>query len=145
MVPLVGPGAMRSTECPGADCPPIRQTEPETQTLAHIKLPDPLTRRHLLEGGLDPQKARSYAEAYLAAGREVEAVDFLAMAEGHDELDALQQSALERGDVFLMRIASGALGVEPSSATWTALASAASAAGRERDAESAQRLATVGS
>ena len=111
--------------------------------MAKLKLPDPLARRHLLEGGLDPQKARSHAEAYLAAEREVEAVDFLAMADARDELEALQQRAVERGDVFLMRIASGALGVEPSSATWTELARAAEAAGRERDTESAQRLATV--
>lgn len=113
--------------------------------MAHKKLPDPLTRRHLLEGGLDPEKARAYAEAYLAEGREVEAVDFLAMAAARDELEALMQNAVERGDVFLMRVASGALGEEPSSATWTELANAAAAAGRERDAESAQRLATVGS
>jgi hypothetical protein len=124
---------------------PIPNTDIGDPTLAHIKLPDPLARRHLLEGGLDPQKARSYAEAYLAAGREVEAVDFLAMAESRDELESLQQRAIERGDVFLMRIVSAALGAEPSSATWTALATAAAAAGRERDAESAQRLATVGS
>jgi len=96
-----------------------------------------------MEGGLDAQKARAYGDAYLAAGREVEAVDFLGMADAKDALIALQATAVERGDVFLMRAASAALGDEPSSTIWTQLAEAALAAGRERDAETAQRLATV--
>jgi hypothetical protein len=111
--------------------------------LANTKLPDPLARRHLMEGGLEPDKARAYGEAYLAAGREVEAVDFFTMAEAREPLEALQALAIERGDVFLMRAASGALGDEPSSATWKRLAEAAAAAGRAKDAETAQRLATV--
>ncbi|MCP4903634.1 MAG: hypothetical protein GY910_01510 [bacterium] len=106
-----------------------------------LKLPDPLARRHLMEGGLDPQKARAYGEAYLAAGREIEAVDFLAMADAKEALIALRTAAIERGDVFLMRSACGALGEEPTSATWSQLAEAAVAAGRERDVETARRLA----
>lgn len=112
--------------------------------MAHKKLPDPLARRHLLEGTLDPQKARAYGEAYLAAGREVEAIEFLARGEAREELTALQEAALERGDAFLMRSASAALGDEPSSAVWSRLAEVAAEAGRLRDAETAQRLATVG-
>jgi len=111
--------------------------------LAHSKLPDPLARRHLMEGGLDPEKARAYGDAYLEAGREVEAVDFYQMAEAKEPLEALQSQAIERGDVFLMRAASAALGDDPSAATWLQLAEAAAAAGREKDAESAQRLASV--
>lgn len=111
--------------------------------MAKSNLPDPLTRRHLMEGGLDPAKARNVGEAYLAVGREVEAIDFLKMADAKEALESLRDEAIERGDVFLMRAASGALRDEPSSATWLKLAEAASAHGRERDAETAQRLATV--
>ena len=46
--------------------------DPEN-ALANVKLPDPLARRHLLEGTIDPGKARSIGEAYLAAEREIEA------------------------------------------------------------------------
>ena len=118
--------------------------------MAKKDLPDPLSRRHLLEGDLDPAKAFALAEAYLAADREIEAVDFLAVAhagshaEAADRLVALRVIALEQGDVFLMRAASAALGEEPSTEKWRALADAASRAGRERDAETAMRLATVG-
>lgn len=111
--------------------------------MANTKLPDALARRHLLEGGLTPDKARAYGDAYLAAGREVEAVDFLTIADAKEPLEALRAEAIERGDVFLMRCVSGALGEEPSSSTWSQLAEASRAAGREKDAETAQRLATV--
>ena len=46
--------------------------------MAKVKLPDALARRHLLEGTLDAGKSRAYGEAYLEAGREIEAIDFLA-------------------------------------------------------------------
>ena len=118
--------------------------------MANTKLPDPLSRRHLLEGGLDPQKALALAESYLEAGREVEAVDFLIAAgtesntQARDAVVKLQTAALERGDVFLMRVASAAIADEPTAQTWRELAATASAAGRSRDAESAERFATVG-
>lgn len=111
--------------------------------MARIKLPDPLARRHLLEADLEPARARAIADAYLALSREIEAVDFLARAKATDALEALQAAALERGDVFLMRRVAHALGRDPSRETWRALAAAATRAGRERDAESAARLATV--
>ena len=41
--------------------------------MANVKLPDALARRHLLEGKLDAGKSRGYGEAYLEAGREIEA------------------------------------------------------------------------
>lgn len=107
------------------------------------KIPDPLTRRHLLEGGLDPAAARQIADAYLAAGREVEAIEFLGMAEATEDLEEIQRQAVERGDVFLLRAASRALGHDAAPAEWTALAEAARRNGRERDAETAMRLATV--
>jgi hypothetical protein len=115
-----------------------------------MKLPDPLSRRHLLEGGLESAKALALARAYLEDGREIEAVDFLAAvgpdsnSEAYEALSQLQAAALERGDVFLMRAASAALDEEPSAETWRAMAEAASGAGRLRDAETAERLATVG-
>ena len=118
--------------------------------MASIKLPDPLSRRHLLEGSLEASKAMALAKAYVEDGREVEAVDFFAAAdpssneEAHTALVALRDVALEQGDVFLMRIASGALEEDPSQDTWQALADAATRAGRPKDAEAALRLAAVG-
>jgi hypothetical protein len=114
-----------------------------------MKLPDPLSRRHLLDGDLEPAKALSLAQAYLEDDREVEAIDFLAAAgpdsnsEAREVLERLQTAALERGDVFLMRVTSTALEKEPSAETWHALAETASRAGRPQDAETAERLATV--
>ena len=111
--------------------------------MAKTKLPDPLTRRHLLEGELDPTKAAEIAQAYLEAGRELDAIGFFALAEDRDALGGLRSAALERGDVFLMKAVCSALDEEASPQEWQTLASAAAAAGRQSDAESAQRLATV--
>ena len=118
--------------------------------MASTKLPDPLSRRHLLEGGLETAKALELAKLYLEADREVEAIDFLGAAlesesaEARTQLESLQAVAVEQGDVFLMRSASRALDQEPSRDTWQSLADAAVRLGRERDAETALRLATVG-
>jgi hypothetical protein len=118
--------------------------------LAPMKLPDPLSRRHLLDGTIEAPKALELAKAYLEEGREVEAVDFFAVARAASNEEAcaalivLRDEALERGDVFLMRISSAALDEEPSQSTWQSLADAATRAGRSKDAETALRLATVG-
>ena len=61
-------------------------------------------------------------EAYVAAGRPVEAIDFLEIGDARDTLSALQKEALEPGDAFLMRVSSGALGEDPGSELWTRLA-----------------------
>jgi len=111
--------------------------------MAQSKLPDPLAKRHLLETDLEPAKAKALADAYLALGREIEAIDFLKQARAVDALAALEAAALERGDVFLMRRVSQALGREPTADRWRALAEAATRAGRLRDAEAAVRLAAV--
>lgn len=117
--------------------------------LADSKHPDPLSRRLLLDGDLESSKALAIAKAYLEDDREVEAVDFLAAADpaSNDEakrtLHELQKSAVEHGDVFLMRSASAALGEDPSTETWRALAESAANAGRPMDVESAERLAAV--
>lgn len=111
--------------------------------MARTKLPDPLAKRHLLEAELDPARAKALADGYLALGREIEAIDFLKRAGDVGALEGLEAAAVERGDVFLMRRVEQALGREPASARWKALAAAARDAGRERDAETAARLATV--
>ena len=111
--------------------------------MARTKLPDPLARRHLLEAAIEPARAKALAEGYLARGREIEAIEFLAKAGDETALVALEQAAVERGDVFLLRRVALALGREPGSERWRALAGAATRAGRERDAEAAMRLAAV--
>jgi hypothetical protein len=111
--------------------------------LARTKLPDPLARRHLLEAALEPARAKALADAYLALGREIEAIDFLAKAGAEADLVALETAAVERGDVFLLRRVATALGREAGPERWRALAEAARRAGRLRDAESAVRLAAV--
>ena len=112
--------------------------------MASPKLPDPLARRHLLEGTLDPAKARAYGEAYLAAGREVDAIDFLSRGGDSEAIEKLEVAAVERGDAFLLRVASHARGVDPTAATWQQLANRATELGRERDADTALRMVTVG-
>jgi hypothetical protein len=111
--------------------------------LAKTKLPDPLSRRHLLGGEMDAAKAKELAQLYLDAGREIEAIEFFAKAGDREALVAQQEIAVGRGDVFLMKAASAGLEEEPSAARWQALADAAVAGGRQRDADSALRLATV--
>lgn len=111
--------------------------------MARTKLPDPLARRHLLEAELEPVKAQTLADGYLALGREIEAIDFLVKAKAEAKLVALEAEAVERGDVFLLRRVALALGREPGPERWRALAENASRVGRLRDAESAVRLAAV--
>ena len=107
------------------------------------QFPDPLARRHLLEGDLDVAKAKDLANRYLAAGREIEAIDFLAKAEDREALASLQKIAVKRGDVFLMKAASRGLDEDPSPDRWRELAEVARSAGRAHDAEAADRLAAV--
>lgn len=109
--------------------------------MARSPIPDPLRRRHLLEEALDPARALAIAEAYLAEGRGAEAVAFLARAESRERLATLRDQALASGDLFLLRSASTALGEEPSLEQWSRLADAAEAAGKERYAHEARRLA----
>lgn len=111
--------------------------------MAQTNLPDALSRRHLLEGTLEASKALSIAEAYLAVGREIEAVDFFERAGARDALGELRDLGCERGDVFLVRVVSRALGEEPPPELWKKVGEAALAAGRKSDFETAQRLATI--
>ena len=108
------------------------------------KIPGPLERRHLIEREIDAAHAKRIADAYLAEGREVEAVDFLEKAGAKEELESLRREARARGDVFLLRAASTALGVEPEHGDWQEMAEAASATGMDRYASEARRQAERG-
>lgn len=112
--------------------------------MAKSAIPDPLKRRHLVEEELDPTRALALAEAYLAEGRVVEAVAFLEKADARDQLAAIRDEALEQGDLFLLRAAANALGEEIAAETWSRLADVAEAAGKERYAHEARRLAQRG-
>ncbi len=105
------------------------------------RIPDPLKRRHLVEGDLDPAKARAVAEAYLADGRHQEAIVFLARAEATEELETLLEQAVEAGDAFLVRQAAEALERSVPSETWARVAERARALGKDRYASEASRQA----
>jgi hypothetical protein len=112
--------------------------------VARSKIPDPLARRHLLERDLAPAQALAIAEAYLAEGRQVEAVEFLAKAGAGERLAELRRAAVAAGDAFLLRMIAVAGGVPASRAEWQALHAAAAAAGKARHAAEAQRQADRG-
>ena len=109
--------------------------------MAKSAIPNPLERRHLIERALAPEAALRIAEAYLAEERVWEAIAFLLKADARDRLLALAEDASRAGDAFLVRELSRALGEQPTSEGWSATAKAARAAGKERFAAQAQRLA----
>ena len=112
--------------------------------MAQTKLPDPLERRHLVERELDASQARELAEAYLAEGRSVEAVDFLSKGGARDELESLAGEAVAAGDAFLLRAIANVSGEAPSEERWRELARAAEAAGKQRYAALARQQAERG-
>ena len=105
------------------------------------KLPDPLSRRHLLERELPAAQALATAEAYLEEGRSVEAVDFFAKAGAAERLVELRSQAVEAGDPFLLRAVARASREAPTHAEWVALAAAAETAGKDVYAADARRQA----
>ena len=105
------------------------------------ELPDPLKRRHLLEDKLDPAKALAIADLYLEEGRTNEALAFLVKAEARDRLEEMRDRAVADGDPFLLRQTCEALREEPGAERWRATAQAARAAGREAQANDAERQA----
>jgi hypothetical protein len=107
--------------------------------MAKSKIPNPLERRHLIEKDLSDAQALETAEAYLAAGRFVEAVDFLAKAHARERLAELRSQAIEAGDVFLLRGVARAMKEPPARTEWNAIAEAAAAAGKDRYAVEARR------
>ena len=112
--------------------------------MARSVIPNALDRRHLIEKNLSQAQALQIAEAYLAEGRSVEAIDFLAKAEAREQLTELRAAAVESGDVFLLRLAARALDEPPTRAEWSAVGDAAAAAGRDRYAADARRQSDHG-
>jgi hypothetical protein len=112
--------------------------------LARAKIPGPLERRHIIERKLSGAQALRHAEAYLAEGRRMEAIDFLRLAGATEQLQALRREAVESGDVFLLRSVATAIGVEPEREEWLAVAETAAAAGKDRYAVEARRQADRG-
>jgi hypothetical protein len=112
--------------------------------MAKNRIPDPLTRRHLVERALPEAEARAIADAYLAEGRTTEAVDFLRLANAHDRLRELRADAVSSGDAFLLRCVAQALPPPPQREEWRELAAAAEAAGKLRYAAEARRQAERG-
>ena len=112
--------------------------------MARSKIPSPLERRHLVARDLSPAQTLRYAEAYLAEGRSLEAIQFLRKAGETERLEALRAEAIASGDVFLLRAVAAALEIEPDREDWRALAEAAAAAGKENYATEARRQAERG-
>lgn len=112
--------------------------------MAKSKLPRPIERRHLVARELSAAQARRYADAYLEAGRDQDAVEFLVKAEASEQLAAIRQRAVESGDVFLFRTVASATGVAPEQHEWRALSAAAEAAGKPSYASEARRQAERG-
>jgi hypothetical protein len=107
--------------------------------MARSRIPNALARRHLMDKQMSDAQALQLAEAYLAEGRSIEALDFLARANASARLLELRSGALESGDVFLLRATARAMAEPPTRDEWSAIAVAAAAAGRELDAASARR------
>jgi len=112
--------------------------------LAKSKIPNAIERRHLIDRELKPAVSMRYAEAYLAEGRDQDAIAFLVKAQASDVLAAMRQRANEAGDAFLYRSVCSASGVAGDRAEWRALSEAARAAGRERYANEALQMAERG-
>ena len=104
-------------------------------------IPDPLERRHLVERELASEHALRIADAYVALDRTWEAIAFLGKAGANDRIAALRDAAVGTGDTFLVRELSRALRDELPAARWCEVAAAAEAAGKERYAAQARRLA----
>ncbi len=111
--------------------------------MAKSKIPDPLKRRHLVEQELESSQSQAIAELYLQDGRVQEAIDFLAMADSEEPLQALAEEAVAKGDAFLLKQLGVALKRDFDAATWSTLAEAAEASGKLEYAETARRQARV--
>ena len=112
--------------------------------MARNAIPGALERRHLIEKDQAQAQSLRIAEAYLEAGRAVEALEFLRKADAGEQLAALRAQAVEEGDAFLLRSAAETQGSMPSREEWSELARAATAAGKDSYAAEAQRQADRG-
>ncbi|RIL05639.1 MAG: hypothetical protein DCC71_09620 [Proteobacteria bacterium] len=104
-------------------------------------IPNPLERRHLIERATPAEQSLRLADAYVAEGRSWEAIAFLVKADARDRLAALREEAEQAGDTFLVRELSRALRDDVPAERWRRVAAAAAAAGKERYAAQALRLA----
>ena len=109
--------------------------------MAKSAIPSPLERRQLIERDVAPEASLRLADAYLADGRAWEAIAFLQKAGAQDRLSALREEAVTSGDYFLVRELTRVLGDELPAARWRDTSAAATAAGLERYAASAHRMA----
>jgi hypothetical protein len=107
--------------------------------VAKAKIPGPLERRHLVEKEMPAAQSLAIAEAYLAADRCLEAIDFLALAGARERLAQLRERSIAEGDAFLLRAVAGAQGQPPTRDEWQKLETSAQASGRERYALTARR------
>jgi len=112
--------------------------------VAKSKIPGPLERRRFIERDMSEAQALALAEAYLAAGRNVEAIEFLCKADAQDRLATLRSEAVQAGDLFLFRAVTQATRQAPQNEEWAALARAAEAVGKDRYAAEAIRQAERG-
>ena len=112
--------------------------------MAKKKIPGPLERRLLIEKSMPEAQSLRIAEAYLEAGRAVEAIVFLEKADAKDQLAELRESAVREGDAFLFRSAAEACERAASCDEWAALAAAAEQAGKDCYAVEARRQAERG-
>ena len=112
--------------------------------MAKSKIPGPLERRRFIERDMSEAQALALAEAYLAAGRNVEAIEFLCKADAQDRLATLRSEAVQAGDLFLFRAVNQATRQAPQNEEWAALARAAEAVGKDRYAAEAIRQAERG-
>lgn len=109
--------------------------------MAKSRIPDSLSRRHLLERDLASSQALEIAEAYLEEDRIPESVSFLRKAGAEDRLEELATRAVETGDVFLLTEVSRARRQEPEPEVWERLAESARRHGKQLYAEAALRQA----
>jgi len=107
--------------------------------MARTKIPNALERRVLIEKQTSDARTLQIAEAYLAEGRIVESLDFLAKADAPERMAELRAGAVESGDVFLLKAVARAMAEPPTREEWSAIAQSAEAAGRELDAANAKR------
>lgn len=112
--------------------------------MAKSKIPGPLERRHLIEKSQDASKSLAIAEAYLGAGRAVEALEFLAKAGAAEQLGELREAAVREGDAFLYRSVTALAERGATQAEWAQLAAAADGLGKDCYAGEARRQAERG-
>ncbi len=109
--------------------------------MAKTSIPDPMSRRHLIERELEPEKCIALADAYIEEGRALEAVLFLVKAGADDRLDELSRQAVAEGDAFLLKTIADDMRRDPGSDRWLALAEVADGKGKTQYAEMARRHA----